>query len=107
MNDCVIIGGGVMGLSIAWELARAGRQVTLLERGALGREASWAGAGILPPPTSQSGVPPWRALQSLGYTLHRQWSERLLEETGIANGYRVCGGIHLARKTGESGGAAR
>ena len=49
MGRTVIIGGGVIGLGVAWELARRGRQVTLLERGRVGTEASWAAAGMLCP----------------------------------------------------------
>ncbi len=45
--DVVIIGGGVIGLSLAWELRRRGGTVLVLEKGALGREASWAAGGML------------------------------------------------------------
>jgi glycine oxidase len=43
----IVIGGGVAGLASAWALARRGARVEVLERGELGRESSWAGAGIL------------------------------------------------------------
>lgn len=102
MRDCLIVGGGVVGLSIAWELARRGLSVQLIERGQLGREASWAGAGILPPAAMWDDLPPWESLQAMSYRLHPQWSERLREETGIDNGYRRCGAIHLARRPGEA-----
>ena len=42
-----IIGGGVIGLAIGWRLAQAGCPVTIYERGAPGRGASWAAAGML------------------------------------------------------------
>jgi len=42
-----IVGGGICGLAIGWYLARAGRPVRVFERGAAGREASWAAAGML------------------------------------------------------------
>ncbi|MDX2192251.1 MAG: glycine oxidase ThiO [Gemmatimonadales bacterium] len=47
--DVVVIGGGVVGAACARELARAGRRVTLLERGARGGEAWRAAAGMLAP----------------------------------------------------------
>ena len=47
--DVVIVGGGVIGLSAAYALAREGVRATVLDRGALGRAASWAGAGIISP----------------------------------------------------------
>jgi glycine oxidase len=48
--DTIVIGGGVIGLGIAWRLARAGLSVIVLERNALPvGEASWAAAGMLAP----------------------------------------------------------
>src|SRR5688500_17981153 len=47
--DVAIVGGGVVGAAIAWRLAREGRSVVLLEKGEVGREASWAAGGILTP----------------------------------------------------------
>ena len=49
----LVIGTGVAGLSAALTLLRHGSRVTLLERGELGAESSWAGGGILSP------LPPW------------------------------------------------
>jgi glycine oxidase len=60
MNRVVIIGGGVIGLLVARELAQAGKQCLLLEQGAVGRESSWAGGGILSP------VYPWRYPAAVG-----------------------------------------
>ncbi|MDP1679330.1 MAG: FAD-dependent oxidoreductase, partial [Candidatus Nitrotoga sp.] len=48
-SDFLIIGGGVAGLSTAQRLLQQGALVTVLERGEVGREASWAGGGILSP----------------------------------------------------------
>lgn len=42
-----IVGGGICGLSIGWYLARAGRPVTVFERGEAGKGATWAAAGLL------------------------------------------------------------
>jgi glycine oxidase len=47
--DAVIIGGGVIGCSIAWRLAERGLSVTVIERGLPGKAASWAAAGMLSP----------------------------------------------------------
>lgn len=50
----VVIGGGIIGLLTARELALAGQSVTIVEQGRIGAEASWAGGGILSP------LYPWR-----------------------------------------------
>ncbi|MEL6614680.1 MAG: glycine oxidase ThiO [Bacteroidota bacterium] len=47
--EVAVVGGGIAGMGVAWRLAQAGRRVTLLERSALGRGASWAAAGMLAP----------------------------------------------------------
>ena len=43
----LIIGGGVIGLSIAWKLIQIGKKVLILDKNKLGKEASWAAAGML------------------------------------------------------------
>jgi glycine oxidase len=78
-----VIGGGLIGMLTARELALAGAKVTLLEKGALGQESSWAGGGILSP------LHPWRYPEAV--TALAQWSqahypaltEALAAQTGI------------------------
>ncbi len=101
MNDCVIIGGGVIGLSTAYELARRGRRVRVLDRNLPGEESSWAGAGILAPGARVSDAPPLARLAGLSQQLHPQWAQQLRDETGLDNGYRPCGGWYLARTTAD------
>ncbi len=48
-SDVLIIGGGVIGLTSALRLARAGLCITVLDRARAGRESSWAAAGVLSP----------------------------------------------------------
>lgn len=96
MSDVLIVGGGVIGLSLAYELAGQGAKVRLVDRGPLGREASWAGAGILTPAAAQPTGDPYLELYRLSGEIYPVWSAALREETGIDNGYRQCGGIYLA-----------
>ncbi|MFO7909289.1 MAG: glycine oxidase ThiO [Halomonas sp.] len=95
MSDFLIVGGGVIGMMTALQLADSGYGVTLLERGETGRESSWAGGGIVSP------LYPWRYSKAVS-NLSR-WSEgfypelalRLLEETGIDPEYRQKGLVYL------------
>lgn len=93
MRDVVVVGGGVIGLSVAYELARNGVLVTVLERGDFGQEASWAGAGILPPGAAGAPGEPLAKLAALSHHLWPQWTQELQDLTGIDNGYRRCGGL--------------
>ena len=96
MTDVCIIGGGIIGLSIARELAGRGLSVRVLAREAARETASWAAAGIFPPAPRYAGAPPGDVLTAWSDELHRQWARDLLEETGIDNGLRECGGLHVA-----------
>ena len=79
----LIVGGGVIGLLSAWELAASGCRVTVLEQGRAARESSWAGGGILSP------LHPWRypeavtALAQWGQTRFRSVCATLAAATGI------------------------
>ncbi|QDU36889.1 Hydrogen cyanide synthase subunit HcnC precursor [Maioricimonas rarisocia] len=101
MHDVVVVGGGVIGLAVAYELSRRGQKVQLLEQGQPGREASWAGAGILPPGCP---APPEDPLVGLTAATNRLWprlSEELRESTGIDNGFRRCGSIEFGENPGN------
>ncbi len=100
--DVLIVGAGVIGLSLAYELAGRGLRCTVIDRGPLAREASWAGAGILPPANSATARHPYDELRGLSFCLHAEWAERLRAETGIDNGYCRCGAIYLSRSHGEA-----
>jgi glycine oxidase len=102
MLDCLIVGGGVIGLAVAWQLALRGKSVRVVERQQVGREASWAGAGILPPACRDALAHPLDQLRGWSFELHEQWAEKLRLETGIDTGYRRCGGLYLARSVGEA-----
>lgn len=95
MKDVLIIGGGVVGLSLAWELSGQGATVAVLEQGQIGQEASWAGAGILPPGNLTLAQSAEGRLRGLGCSLWRRWSQELREQTGIDNGFCVCGGLEV------------
>ncbi len=96
--DVLVLGGGVIGLTTAYSLAGEGVSVSLLDRGDFGRQASWAGAGIVPPGDPSRARSPLERLRALSSSLYPALSEQLREETGIDNGYVVCGGVELAEE---------
>ncbi len=99
MADILIIGGGVIGLSIAYELAGQGASVQILERGSFGQEASWAGAGMIIPADPQRATTYEARLRAESFIRWPAWSRQLFDETGIDNGFMNCGGIQLFPET--------
>ena len=79
----IVIGGGIIGSSIARELAGAGCRVTLLERGRVGSEASAAAAGILCPQLEAEGPSPLLDLGFASLALYADFVEAVRRETGI------------------------
>lgn len=97
----VVVGGGIIGLSIAFELSSRGEHVTVVEKKRFAQQASWAGAGMLPPANRDTAVHPFEHLEAISNQLHEGWSVRLRSMTGIETGYRQCGGFYVARTVGE------
>ena len=90
-TDVVIIGGGVIGLATAHELLRRGATVTELERASCGREASWAGGGILSPLMPWDYTDPVTQLTQASVKLFPELIESLELKTGIDPEYRTSG----------------
>lgn len=82
-DDVLVVGGGVIGLSIAEAAARAGLRVRLLEADGLASGASGAAAGMLAPISESHGDPRWLALGLASLMRFEALCARLLEETGI------------------------
>jgi glycine oxidase len=93
--DVAIIGGGIIGLTCAYFLAKEGLSVEVFDRGDLGKEASWAGAGIIPPGNPAGAATPIDKLRAIGSVRFPGFSAELRELTGIDNGYLRCGGIEF------------
>ncbi|HMP16678.1 MAG TPA: FAD-dependent oxidoreductase, partial [Gemmatales bacterium] len=97
--DIAIIGGGVIGLTLAYLLAKEKLSVTVLDKSDLGREASWAGAGILPAGNPRRAKSPMGKLRAQAVSFFPEFSAELQALTGINNGYWRCGGLNLLAKT--------
>jgi glycine oxidase len=71
--DVVIVGGGIIGLAIAWRAAQRGMSVTLLERDAVGRGTSHVAAGMLAPVVEVEFGQAGQRLLDLGLRSARLW----------------------------------
>lgn len=104
----VVIGGGIIGGSVAWQLARAGLDVQILERGRAGQEASWAAAGLLAPQAEAEGPGPLLRLCVEGKAAFEETFERLLAESGVDPEYEFGKGVlYVALNEEERGELAR
>jgi glycine oxidase len=89
--EAVIAGGGLIGGAIALELALAGVRVAVFEQGAPGREASWAGAGILSPAPESPATIPLVPLGKASMALYPDFVARVEEISAQDVGFRAKG----------------
>jgi glycine oxidase len=82
MTNCLIVGGGIIGLSLAYELSRRGLSVTVAEQGAWGGQASSAAAGMLAPLKEFSQPGPLLDLGIESLRLYPEWAAELEAEAG-------------------------
>lgn len=94
-TDVIVVGGGIIGCSIAFELRRRGVGVILLERDAPGRRATWAAGGMLSPLTESCEDNPFFDLAAHSFNAYPAFVERLQEATGIDVDYRAHGKLHV------------
>lgn len=83
MERLIVVGGGVVGLMTAALLAEEGGHVTLLDRGKLGGEASWAGGGIVSPLFPWRYSPAITALANWSQDYYPELARRLFVHTGV------------------------
>ena len=82
-QETIVVGGGAIGLLTAYQLAKAGIAVVVLEAGQTGQEASWAGGGIISP------LYPWRyspavtALAHWSQDFYPDFGQQLFAESGL------------------------
>ena len=88
----LIIGGGVIGLGIGWQLAKSGASVTIYEQAKAGRAASWAAAGMLAPlAEAHTEEPELLKLGCQSLAVYPQWVQELEADAEMSIGYRVEG----------------
>jgi glycine oxidase len=89
--DVAIAGGGLIGGSIAFELAQAGLKVGLFDSQEPGREASWAGAGILSPAPENAATVTLVPIAKASMALYPTFVRDVEEISGQKAGYRPKG----------------
>jgi glycine oxidase len=95
--DVVVIGGGVIGSSIAYALAAKQQQTTLVEKNQPGQEASAAAAGLLAVASGRSKRGPMYQLKRASQELYPALVRELEERTGIDIEYQTVGVLDLIR----------
>jgi glycine oxidase len=94
-HDVVVIGGGLVGSSIAFELARQKLRVLVLDSGQPASEASWAAAGMLTLPTEPDTDEHLLRLARASLEEYPAFVAAVEDTSGLRTGYRRCGALEL------------
>jgi glycine oxidase len=101
VTDVAIVGGGVIGLAIAWKAAGAGLRVVVIDP-APGRGASHVAAGMLAPVAeAQWGEEPLLEVSLRSATSWPLFADELEEASGRPIGYRACGTLIVGADSGD------
>ena len=93
--DAVVAGGGLIGASIALELAEAGLKVGLFDAREPGREASWASGGMISPAPENADMIPFVPMSLASVALYPEFIRRVEDLTGVNVGYRKNGALDV------------
>ena len=107
VDDVVIVGGGIIGLAIAREAARARLRVRLLERGPIGGQASGAAAGLIGPQLEAEREGPLLSLGLASRDLFPGFVQEVAEESGCDPALSSRGTMVVARTPDEAAGLDR
>jgi len=99
--DVVVVGAGVIGLSIAWKSASSGMRVAVVDPSP-GSGSSWAAAGMLAPVTEvHYGEEPLLALNRSSAALWPEFARQLEAASGLPVGYLACGTLLVAAEEAD------
>lgn len=93
--DAVIAGGGLIGATIALELAEAGLKVGVFDAREPGREASWASAGMISPAPENPQMIPFMPMSLASVALYPELIRKVESATGKDVGYRKEGALDI------------
>jgi glycine oxidase len=101
LSDVIIVGGGIIGCSIAYYLALGGAKVTLIERNQLASGASGVAAGMLAPQVEAPFADSFFEVALRGREEHQPLAMALFEDVGLDVEYRRTGILRVARTEAE------
>ena len=102
MAEIVVVGSGIIGLGVAYELARRGARVTVLDARAAGLGASQASAGVLAPYIEAPAPGPLRDLSVESLGLYDEFVARVTSDARTEVEYRHTGTIDVALDADEA-----
>ena len=102
--DVIVVGGGVIGCAITYELSKRGAKVLLLEKDQLGSGASYASAGMLAPLSDIREVAPVQELGARSWALYPHFIEEIEEAGGMSVERTSSGIIRAAMSEAELAG---
>jgi glycine oxidase len=105
--DILVVGGGAIGLGIAWRLRQRGVSVTVIDRGPMAGEASSHAAGMLVPLAEAHGPGAFLDLCLASNRLYPAFAEELLAQSGVDIELGRAGALHAASGKEGAEGLAR
>lgn len=99
--DVLIIGGGIIGCAIGYELAKANLRVTIVERRQLAQEASWASAGLISPPKRTAHGDAHARLETRSFRRYPSLLAEIREMTGRDVAHNQAGRLSVALNDDE------
>lgn len=100
-HDAIVVGGGIVGASIAWGLSRLGMRVTVLDGADESERASRANFGLVWGQSKGDSLPDYARWTREALALWPEFQDNLLNETGVSCGYSGKGGLHLCMTEAE------
>ncbi len=93
--DAIVVGAGIIGCSVARELARRKQRVLVLDRQEPGKEASWAAAGMLTPAAESAEALPLVHFAKASFALYNEFVREIEQTTGRSMDYRREGALEV------------
>lgn len=96
MRDVIVVGGGVIGLSVAHAVAAEGQSVLVLDPGEPSKASSWAAAGMLAPQSEAETPGSLFTLCIASLRIYRDWAAQIMEQSGVDPEYAEPGLLCVA-----------